>query len=105
MIFTLHVWQRVSLLIDFSLLVDKLIDKLTNWAKVKFIDDGGSDDDCDDVDDGDDDGDDSDDDGDEGDPSPPRFVGNGSIRMKKLIQATPPPSPLHNTHLHSFIAL
>ena len=65
---------------------------------MKFIDDGGSDDDCDDVDDCDDDGDNSDDDGDEGDPSPPRFVGNGSIRMKKLIQATPPPSPLHNVY-------
>ena len=81
---------------------------------VKFIDDGGTDDDEDfgyngddsgDGEDCDDDGDDSDDDDDEGDPSPPRFVGNGSIRMKKLIQATPPPSPLHNTHLQSFIAL
>ena len=81
---------------------------------VKFIDDGGTDndedfgydgDDSGDGEDCDDDGDDSDDDDVEGDPSPPRFVGNGSIRMKKLIQATPPPSPLHNTHLQSFIAL
>ena len=88
---------------------------------MKFIDDGGTDDDeygdndGDDSDDGedcdddgedcDDDGDDSDEDDGEGDPSPPRFVGNGSIRMKKLIQATPPPSLLHNTHLRSIIAL
>ena len=81
---------------------------------MKLIDDGGTDDgeycnndgdDSDDDEDCDDDGDDSDEDDGEGDPSPPRFVGNGSIRMKKLIQATPPPSPLHNTHLRSIIAI